>query len=94
MEERSWTPERLAQYRGPKIGTHLRREIKQHAALLYEKVTLLRLLDPEFEEELETLGAVPFLDRCTELIVQESDETSEKIARIFEESPRHMGGVE
>ena len=89
MEEQSpstqFTPERLAQWLaqwdGPKLGKHLRREMKWQAALLYEKVMILRLVDPNFERELEELGATAFLDRYTELLQRESQERAEQVGQ-------------
>jgi hypothetical protein len=99
MEEqrasRQLTPERLAQWEGPKLAKHLRREIKQQAALLYEKVMLFRLLDPSFERELEQLGALELLDRYTELLDEERRafrESTEQSLRAREgQTPREAG---
>lgn len=101
MEEqevaRRLTPERLVQYDGPPLGKHLRGEMKEQVALLYEKMMLLRLVDPDFERELEQLGALEFLDRYTEHLREEQErmrseadqslERLRKARRANEEAP-------
>jgi hypothetical protein len=67
------TPERLLQYEGPKLGKHLRRELKEQVALHYEKLMILRIVDPDCERELEQLGALEFLDRYTEHLREEQE---------------------
>jgi hypothetical protein len=78
------TPERLIEYDGPKIGRHLRRELKQQAALLYEKVMILRFVSPDFERELEQLGALEFLDRYSERLRQEQEQTRKRTIEYLE----------
>ena len=79
MRHQSLRPERLANYNGPKLAKYLRREVEQQAASLYEKVTLLRLLDPEFEAELLDLGAIEFLDRYGELLLERRQESADQV---------------
>jgi hypothetical protein len=83
---RELTPERLMQYEGPPLGRHLRREMKEQVALLYEKLMILRLVDPDFERELEQLGALEFLDRYTEHLAEEQErmrgETDQSLERL------------
>jgi hypothetical protein len=91
-EQRPLTPERLAQWEGPKLGKHLRREMIEKANLLYEWVMILRLMDPSFEKELEELGATELLDRHTERLNQRREETRERIEQSQRAFSRQESG--
>jgi hypothetical protein len=76
--------ERLAEYKGPKLGRGLRRGIREEVHSLHEKVMILRLLDANFERELEELQLLEFLDRFSALL----DRRDQEKKRTFEELTR------
>lgn len=61
MKAQAMTLERLKGHEGAKLGKVMRRRIKEQVHDLYEQATLLRLLDPSFEKQLEKWQALPFL---------------------------------
>jgi hypothetical protein len=88
---RQLTPERLIEYEGPRIGKHLRREMNQQVALLYEKVMFLRLVDPGFERELEEMGALEFLDRYSERLREEQEQNRKNIEELERSRAERLG---
>jgi hypothetical protein len=74
----------LKTYNGPKLAKYLRREIRTEVHSLYEKTSLLKLLDPTFKEELRQLGALPFLEEFGRKVLDRQAEAS----RNFDESTR------
>ena len=74
-EGKKITPERLKDYRGPKLGKTLRHEVIDCFHALYEKAMLLRLLDPEFERELEHLRLIEPLEIITKARHERAQET-------------------
>jgi hypothetical protein len=56
----------------PKLAKHLRRELRGQVHRLYEKVMLLRLLDPSFEEELSNLGVLEAIDRLGQTMASQN----------------------
>ena len=54
--------DKLAAYKGPKVGRWLRHSVKQHVHDLFEEMTILRLLDPRFEEDLRRFKMLEPLD--------------------------------
>jgi hypothetical protein len=71
---RPFNVERLSRYRGPKLAKWLRREAIQQFHSLYEKAMLLRMLDPEFERQLEELRLVEPLEIFTKMRQERANE--------------------
>jgi hypothetical protein len=62
-----------------KVAKRLRREIRAQAHLLHEKMELLLVLDPSFEQELERLQLLPAFNRFREL----SEERRTELRRLM-----------
>jgi hypothetical protein len=80
----------LREYSGPKLAKHLRRDINRQVHALHEKITLLRLLDPAFEEELRGIGALDFIDSFSHLV----SERQRQAAECFAQSSAALGRQE
>jgi hypothetical protein len=57
--------DKLAAYKGPKVGRWLRHSVKQHIHDLFEELTILRLLDPRVEEDLRRFKMLEPLELYT-----------------------------
>ncbi len=59
-EHLDWS--RLAQYKGPKLGKQLRRDVKHEIHRLFEHLEFLRQIDPRVEEDLRRFKMTEALD--------------------------------